>query len=262
MAPHTPQRSARPGGAVARLGRPVSFGRRHTRWAALTRVSGRRHTRPPSAAPLQPCYAVLRYSASCLRTKRRERWTRDFTAGRLIPSVSAISGFDTPSTSCRTSAVRYSAGSLSIALSQDVAQLALQRLLVHAIGPVVHRLEVPALAVEHGQHVVHRDLVGLLPARPQLLIRRVGGDPIDPRAERRLALEHVDLARGRPQRVLGRLFRVLVGPGDPHGQPIDPVTEAIDELLGGAGLFAPERLDQAGVHIHPRTRHDSHDRTS
>ena len=56
---------------------------------------------------------------------------------------------------------------------------------------------------------------------------------------------------------------VLVGPGDPHGQSIDPVAEAYRPACSAApGLFAPERLDQAGIHIHPRTRHDSHDLTS
>src|SRR6267142_1066559 len=42
------------------------------------------------------------YSDSRLRSSRRDRCTRDFTAGRLIPRVSAISGFDIPSTSCGT----------------------------------------------------------------------------------------------------------------------------------------------------------------
>src|SRR5207249_3851659 len=46
--------------------------------------------------------AVFMYSASRLRTKSRERWTRDFTAGRLMPSVSAMSGLDRPSTSWST----------------------------------------------------------------------------------------------------------------------------------------------------------------
>src|SRR5262249_20966664 len=50
--------------------------------------------------------AVFMYSASFFRTKRRERCTRDFTAGRLMPSASAMSGLDRPSTSWSTSAVR------------------------------------------------------------------------------------------------------------------------------------------------------------
>src|SRR5262249_1254112 len=40
------------------------------------------------------------------RRKRRERCTRDFTAGRLMPSSSPISGFAIPSMSWRTKAVR------------------------------------------------------------------------------------------------------------------------------------------------------------
>jgi SNARE associated Golgi protein len=47
-----------------------------------------------------------KYCARRWRRNRRERWTRDFTAGRLISSISAISGFDSPSMSWRTNAVR------------------------------------------------------------------------------------------------------------------------------------------------------------
>ncbi len=49
---------------------------------------------------------ALRYSDRRLRTNSRERCTRDFTPGRLMPSASAMSGSGTPSTSWRTSAAR------------------------------------------------------------------------------------------------------------------------------------------------------------
>ena len=147
-------------------------------------------------------------------------------------------------------------------LLEHLAQLALQRALVHAIGPVVHRLEV-AVVVERRQHVVEGDLGRLLPARAQLLVGRVGGDPVDPRAERRLALEHADLAGGRPQRVLGGLLGVLAGAGDPHGQAVDAIAEALDQPLGGLGLLGPQRRHQIGVDVDPRSRrHAAHDRTS
>src|SRR5262245_23665460 len=55
--------------------------------------------------PARP-QAVFMYSASFFLTKRRERCTRDFTAGRLMPSASAMSGLERPSTSWSTSAVR------------------------------------------------------------------------------------------------------------------------------------------------------------
>src|SRR5438034_3386813 len=54
------------------------------------------------------------------------------------------------------------------------------------------------------QHVVEGDLVGLRLPRAELLVGRVRRDAVEPAAERRLALERVDLARRRPERVLDR----------------------------------------------------------
>src|SRR3989454_9834291 len=76
------------------------------------------------------------------------------------------------------------------------------------------RLEVLAVPVERRQHVLERDLVGLRFPRSELLIGRVRGDAVEPAAERRLALDRVDLARRRPERVLRDLFGVLVRPRD------------------------------------------------
>src|SRR5690242_14915089 len=54
-------------------------------------------------APTGRCQARRpKYSASRWRRKRRERWIRDFTAGRLMPSSSAISGLGRPSMSWST----------------------------------------------------------------------------------------------------------------------------------------------------------------
>src|SRR5262245_39015065 len=66
---------------------------------------------PLTSGSLSPIRALgrqrcCRYPASCLRTQSLERCTRDFAADRLIPSVSAMSEFARPSTSCITSAVR------------------------------------------------------------------------------------------------------------------------------------------------------------
>ena len=43
-------------------------------------------------------------------------------------------------------------------VAEHAAELALQRLLVHAIGPVGHGLEVAPVVVKRGEHVVHADL--------------------------------------------------------------------------------------------------------
>ena len=47
-----------------------------------------------------------KYCSRRWRRNRRERCTRDLTAGRLISSISAISGFESPSMSWSTNAVR------------------------------------------------------------------------------------------------------------------------------------------------------------
>src|SRR5919204_3843171 len=132
---------------------------------------------------------------------------------------------------------------------QHLAQLARQRALVHALGPVGHRLEVTPVAVERGQYVVERDLARLAATRTQLLVRGVRGDAIEPATERRLAFERADLARGGPQRVLGRLLRVLIAAGDAQGEPVHAVAEALDELLGRVGILAPKRLDETRVGV-------------
>src|SRR5436190_1391509 len=132
---------------------------------------------------------------------------------------------------------------------QHLAQLAGQRAFVHALGPVGHRLEMTAIAVQGRQHVVERHLARLAATGTQLLVRRVRGDAIEPAAERRLAFERADLARGRPQRVLRRLLGVLFAAGDAQGEPVHAVAEALDKLLGRLGILAPKRLDETGVGV-------------
>src|SRR5207244_3702214 len=83
---------------------------------------------------------------------------------------------------------------------EHLAQLAGERALVHALGPVGHRLEVTAVAVERGQHVVERHLARLAAPRAELLVGGVGRDAVDPAAERRFTLERADPARGPPPR--------------------------------------------------------------
>ena len=85
--------------------------------------------------------------------------------------------------------------------------------------------------------------------RPQLLIRGVGGDPVEPAPERRLALEGVDLPRRRPEGILHDLLRVLLIAGDTDGEPIRAVAVCGDEGLGGAGLLAPQLFHEPRVPI-------------
>src|SRR5213593_650013 len=107
--------------------------------------------------------------------------------------------------------------------AQHAAQLALQGLLVHPLGPVGHRLEMPAGLVERRQHIFDRDLVRLRSTRPKLLIRGVGGDAVEPAPEGGLPFEGRDLAGGRPEGVLGRLLRVFVRPRDTEREPVHAI---------------------------------------
>src|SRR5437667_11123853 len=58
---------------------------------------------------------VVMASPSCFRRNNRARCTRAFTMGTLRPKASAISRFDRPSTSRRTSTVRATGGKSLIA---------------------------------------------------------------------------------------------------------------------------------------------------
>jgi len=58
---------------------------------------------------------VVMASPRCLRRNNRARCTRAFTLGALRPKTSAISRFDRPSTSRRTSTVRATGGKSLIA---------------------------------------------------------------------------------------------------------------------------------------------------
>src|SRR3989338_8518987 len=66
-------------------------------------------------------------------------------------------------------------------------------------------------------------------ARAQLLVRRVGGDPVEPAPEGGLLLERLDLADRGPQRILGRLLGILLGAGDPEREPVDAVAVGLHE---------------------------------
>jgi hypothetical protein len=138
----------------------------------------------------------------------------------------------------------------------------LRAALVAVIGSSIAILAHGPIQAAHQQtspsESVERDLARLRLAGPDLHVRGVRGDAIQPAAERRLTLERVDLARRRPERVLRRLLRILVRPRDTHREPVDPVAERLHEELGGLRVVAPERLDERRVGVdlpRPRGRH-------
>src|SRR5256712_4952180 len=82
---------------------------------------------------------------------------------------------------------------------EHLAQLAGERALVHALGPVGHRLAVAAVALEGGQDVVERGLPRLAPAPAHLLVGGVGGRAGQPAPASRLAPGTAHPSRGRPK---------------------------------------------------------------
>jgi len=52
--------------------------------------------------------------------------------------------------------------------------------------------------------------------------------------------------------LLSRFLGVFRHARDAHGQPVDAVAVARNELFGGRGVVLAERLDQAGVDVHQR----------
>ena len=70
------------------------------------RVRARLGVPAPAAEPEARGQPRRKYCSRRWRRNRRERCTRDLTAGRLISSISAISGFESPSMSWSTNAVR------------------------------------------------------------------------------------------------------------------------------------------------------------
>ena len=73
---------------------------------ARARAARESRRRPPSPGLADRGQPRRKYCSRRWRRNRRERCTRDLTAGRLISSISAISGFESPSMSWSTNAVR------------------------------------------------------------------------------------------------------------------------------------------------------------
>src|SRR5262245_9320557 len=105
------------------------------------------------------------------------------------------------------------------------------------------------LVVEPGRERIPGHLALLALSSAELLVRRIGGDAIEPTAECRLALEGVDLPRRRPERVLYDLFRILLVAGDPDGESVHLVSVGSDQRLGCVDIMTPERLHEPRVPI-------------
>src|SRR5262249_511040 len=86
----------------------------------------------------------------------------------------------------------------------------------------------------------------------------VGGDAIEPASERGIAFEGADLARGRPEGVLGDLFRVLSRAGDAQPEAIHAVAISLDEQVGRALILAPQGIHQVAVAVDLSVGHQTH----
>src|SRR5215510_11658363 len=105
------------------------------------------------------------------------------------------------------------------------------------------------LVIESWTEIGPRHLVA--PALPpaKLLVRGVGGDAIDPAAERGLALEHADLPRRRPEGVLHHFLGILLVTGDPDRQPVDAIAVGVEQELGRGRIAATQRLHEGCVPV-------------
>ncbi len=146
-------------------------------------------------------------------------------------SVSAISGFESPSTSCKQERGPVVGRQIVDGGGQHRAQLGLERRLLDAPDQSRRGSACwPSSSKAGGRSSQEISLPLAVPAA-ELLVRRVGGDPVHPAAEGRLALEGVDLARGRPERVLHHFLGILLVARDADGQPVDAVAVGGDQLL-------------------------------
>ena len=82
------------------------------------------------------------------------------------------------------------------------------------------------------------------PAVAQPHERIVGGDAVDPGAERRLPAEVLEVLVGGEEGVLGDLRRVRLGPGHPEGEAVDLVLLALHQGLEGGDVALLGALEQ------------------
>ena len=90
--------------------------------------------------------------------------------------------------------------------------------------------------------------VARAPAAP-ILVGRVHHDPVEPRAERRVTAEGVDLPHHGPERVLDDVLGVLVITGDPAGEAKGTPPVPRHQLIGRRRISAAERVQQIVVAV-------------
>jgi len=108
---------------------------------------------------------------------------------------------------------------------------------------------VVAALIEHGQQRVQRDIGAAATTPSATLIGRVGHDPIDPRAKRRVSPKRIDLPDHGQEGVLHGLLGVLRVTRDPRGQAASPVTVGGHQILGGRWISAAKGRHKLAVPI-------------
>ena len=150
--------------------------------------------------------------------------------------------------------MRSPSGRTSTEFLDVLAQLGRLQLLVRPLGPVGAAPD-PLPAVGDGVverlrlDVVHRDL-GVTIAAAQQHQGRIDRDPVHPTAELRPALEGRQVPPRREKGLLQDLLRVGLVAHEAHGQSVQLLLVAADQLLEGRLVLAARPLDQdlvAGV---------------
>lgn len=170
-----------------------------------------------AAAIAGVAFNVVTTSPSCFRRNNRARCTRVFTTGTLRPSISAISTFDSPSTSRSTSIVRETAGNSFIAaVSASRSSIRIEGSSTRADQSAVSSTWRPRSSKSCSTSS-RGTLDAALPCA-EFLVRRIGDDAVQPGAEGQLTPEGIDLPDHAPERVLHDLLGVLFVSGDPRRQ--------------------------------------------
>jgi hypothetical protein len=118
--------------------------------------------------------------------------------------------------------------------------------LARPVGEKERALPGPVPVVAEGRELVlqaHLQIQALAAPADQ---RRIGGHPVEPRAERGPLLECGDLLEKREKHVLYHFLGVRLAPGDPERHAVDPRRVPLHEDLQRAGVPPPQTCDQLG----------------
>ena len=228
--PHDLRRTRAPRGraaSAARRPRAAARRARPRRRAPRRRRSARSSSRSAAAA------GAGESAGSSRSIVPRARWSALFAAATVVSSSSATSGPVQPSTSRRISTARWRPGQrLDRGQEGQLHPLALRvarrgiehrrgRLLDARVGVRLHRRGPAGAALE-------------------LVQAGVGGDPVQPRLDRRAALEALERAPGAQQRLLHDVLGVLRRAEHAIAVDLERAAVGLDEpperaLVAGAG---------------------------